>query len=315
MAPTMTRHWIALIVGSLRKGSMKRKVAQSICARHRLLWRKLVRRQVIRVSKQVGCLVLCVFMSSALTAPVEATELSDDNAKEQNLVQDIKAREDPTILNDRAWIEAEWKDDRHDENSLEIILGGRKAWRISDRQDWAVQLELPYKRISAGEADGNFVSQGIADIRVTVGTAIRLSETWRVGGALELLMPTGDVDVSDNIWRLQERVTVAWDATPWLTFSPQVKYFHTIAKDHGAESEHYLELFFPVTVLLPDNWSVAPRYESKVDFVDDYVTNSGKLSVGKQLEHPALSLELSLKVPFNSQSSEYQLNFAVTKSF
>lgn len=236
-------------------------------------------------------------------------------ATEKILLEDIKAQEDPTILKSRAWAEAEFNDDRDDRNSLELTFGARKGWRISDDHDWGLQIELPYKRLSSDGPAGGSVSQGLADIKVTLGTAFRLSETWRIGGGVELRMPTGEDRLSGNIWRLQEFVAVAWDAAPNLSFSPKARYFHTVAKDRGAASQNYLELFFPATVILPDRWSVTPRYEAKADFKNDTVTHSGKLSVGKQLEHPQLGLGLAVKVPFNRTTNEYQLVFNVTKYF
>ena len=244
-----------------------------------------------------------------------AAQPAGDDAEEQRLVEDLKAQEDPTILKSRAWIEAEWNNDRRDASLLEVTLGGRKGWRISDRQDWALQIEVPYRRTDAGDFGGNAVKHGLADIKVAVGTARHLSDTVRIGGALELRMPTGEAELSGNVWRLQELVAVAWDATPWLSFSPKAEYNQTIARQHGAASQHFLELFFPATFLLPDRWSVTPRYETKLDFENDVVTHSGKLSVGKQLRHPELGLGLSLKVPLDRQSTEYQMIFSVTNYF
>ena len=260
-------------------------------------------------------LALFIFASSVPAAAMCAAQPATKAAEEQILVDDLKAQEDPTILKSRAWIEAEWNNDRHDASLLEVTLGGRKGWRISDRQDWAMQIEVPYRRTDPGDFGGNAVEHGLADIKIAVGTARHLSETVRIGGALELRMPTGEAELSGNIWRLQELVAVAWDATPWLTFSPKAEYNQTIARQNGAASQHFLELFFPATFLLPDRWSVTPRYKVKVDFENDFTTHSGKLSVGKQLKQPELGLGLSLKVPLDRQSTEYQLIFSVTNYF
>jgi hypothetical protein len=252
---------------------------------------------------------------SALSTQASAVQTVGDEQEEQRLIDDLKSQEDPTILPSKVWLEGEWNDDRHDSNSFELTLGGRKGWRISEDHDWALQLELPYKHTVTGMPGDNLVENGLADIKLSVGTAVRLSKAWRVGGGLELRMPTGEDALSANIWRLQEFVAVAWDATPWLNLTPKVKYFHTIAKQHGASDQHYMELYFPATFLLPDRWSLTPRYETKIDFENDLVTHSGKLSIGKQLEHPKLGLGLSLKVPLDRQNNEYQVIFAVTNFF
>ena len=63
-------------------------------------------------------LVLVVVVACVPTDAVRAAESSDDDAEEQILVEDLKAQEDPTILNSRAWLEAEWNNDRHDASSF-----------------------------------------------------------------------------------------------------------------------------------------------------------------------------------------------------
>ena len=231
------------------------------------------------------------------------------------MIDDLKSQEDPTILPSKVWFEGEWNDDRHDSGSFELTLGGRKGWRISKDHDWAAQLELPYKRTVTAIPGDNLVEKGLADGKVSVGTGVRLSKTWRFGGGLELRMPTGEGALSANIWRLQEFVAVAWDATPWVTFTPKLRYFHTIARQDGASPQRYLELYAPATFLLPDRWSLTPRYEVKWDFENDRVTHSGKLSIGKQLAHPKLGFGLSLKAPLDKQDNEYQVAFSVTNYF
>jgi len=262
----------------------------------------------------INSLAYWALVSVGLSAPARAAEPPSEEAEEQILVEDLKSQDDPSILTSRAWIEAEWNNDRHDSSSLELTLGGRWGWRISDRQDWAAQLEVPYKTTSAGESGGSD-EHGLSDIKVTTGTAFHLGETWRAGIGLELAMPTADDNLGGNVWRLREIAVVAWDAAPWLTFSPTAKYSHSIAKKHDAAPVRYLELYFPATFVLPNLWSTTARYEAKLDFENDFVTHSGKLSVGKQFDHPKIGLGLGLKVPFNSPSNEYQVTFTVSNYF
>ena len=263
--------------------------------------------------RQAGILVL--LSTAGGTAGAQTRQAVPTQAEEEGLIEDLKSQEDPTLLPSRLWVEGEWNNDRHDSSSFEATIGGRKGWRISENHDWALQVEMPYKRTAADLPDDNLVEAGLADMKVSVGTAVRLSKTWRVGGGLELRMPTGEERLSANIWRLQEFVAVAWDATPWLTFTPKLRYFHTLARQHEASPQRYLELYAPATFLLPHRWSLTPRYEVKWDFENDRVTHSGKLSVGKQLAHPKLGFGLSLKAPLDKQSNEYQLILAVTNYF
>lgn len=259
-----------------------------------------------------ACVAFFMLVSGLPTAAL--AQATNGPEAEQNLVEDIKAQEDPTILKSRAWIEAEWNDDRHDASLFEVTLGLRKGWRISNSQDWGLQIEMPFRRTDFGDPS-NDVRSGLADSRVTVGTAIHLSDTWRVGGALELRMPTGKEELSSNVWRMQELLALAWDATPWLTISPKAEYNQTLARQHDAANQHFLELFLPATFILPDRWSVTPRYETKLDFENDITTHSGKLSIGKQLEQPQIGLNLALKVPLDRQNTDYQLTFTITDYF
>ncbi|MBI1816975.1 MAG: hypothetical protein HYR72_18505 [Deltaproteobacteria bacterium] len=245
-----------------------------------------------------------------------AAEPAGDNAGEQVLTEDLKALEDPTILLRRVWMETEWNKFRDGSNSLEETLGGAWAWRVSASQEWAVRLKLPYDWHLAGDSTGDSNEHGLGDIKVGTATAFRLNDAWRAGGGLELRMPTAEDDLGDDVWRLQGNASVAWDATRWLTFPPATEYNQSIAEEHGAAPQHYLEMFFPATVLLPRYWSVTPRYEAKVDFENhNYVTQSGKLSVAKQLEDPQLGFVLSIKEPFNTGNKEFQVNFSITYYF
>jgi len=251
-------------------------------------------------------------VSVGLIPPAGAAEPASTSAEEQDLVEDLKAQEDPSILKSRAWVEAERFNNRHDSGSLEVILAGRKGWRVSDRQDVAVQLEVPHMNKWAVGSDDH----GLGDIRVTVGTARHLGKTWRAAAGLELAMPTAEGDgLGNDIWRLREIAVIAWDVTPWLTVSPQARHSHSIAKEQGAASVHYLELFFPATVLLPNRWSTTARYDAKLDFENDFVTHYGRLSIAKQFDHPKLGFSLSLKVPFNSPTNQTQVNFTVSNTF
>jgi len=248
------------------------------------------------------------------TQPSAATE--PVGAVEQVLGANLKALEDPTILFRRVWIETEWNKYRDGSNDLEETLGGSWAWRVSDRQEWAVRLKLPYDWHFAGDSTGDSNKHGLGDIKVGTATAFRLNDSWRAGGALELRMPTAEDDLGQHVWRLQESASVAWDATRWLTFSPTAEYNQSIAEKHGAAPQHYLEMYSPAIVLLPHRWLVMARYEAKVDFENDnYVTQSGKLSVEKLFENPRLGFGLSIKKPFNTGNKAFQVNFMVSYYF
>jgi hypothetical protein len=178
-----------------------------------------------------------------------------------------------------------------------------------------LQFEQLFNRNTTEAPGDDLVEQGIGDLKVNVGTALRLSPTVRIGGGVEMRLPVGEDEVSSNIWRMQEYVAVAWDATPWLTLTPKLRHFHTIAHEDGGRTQQYWEIYVPATFVLPGRWSLTTRYEIKIDEISDHTTHSAKFTIGRQFRQPRLGLSMALKVPFNSQSNDYQLVFNATMSF
>jgi hypothetical protein len=248
---------------------------------------------------------------------LRATEPASASADEKTISEELKGLEDPTILKRRVWLETEWNKFKDGSSDVEQTLGGLWAWGVSSNQDWAVRFKVPLEMHFAGHAAGDSDKQGLGDIEVATGTAFRLSDSWRAGGGLELRTPSAtDDDLGDNVWRLQEFGTVAWDPTRWLTLSPSFEYNESVAEEHGAKPKHFLEMFFPATCLLPRRWSVTARYEAKVDFENDnHWTHSAKFLVAKQLERAPISFALSLKKPFDGGEKKFQVNFIVTYYF
>jgi hypothetical protein len=262
---------------------------------------------------------LLALATMALAFPesaLRAGELASRSADEEEIAEGLKELSDPTILNRRIWLDTEWNKFRDGSHDVEATLGGLWAWRVATNQDWAVRLKVPYRWHVAGDAAGDSDEHGLGDLKLATGTAFRLSPSWRIGGGLELRMPTAQNDLGDDVWRLQELGAVAWDATRWLTLSPSAEYNQSIAEVHGASPQHFLETYLPATFLLPHRWSVTTQYEAKADFENDnYVTHSAKLLVAKQLNNPPLGFALSLKRSFDSGEKEFQVNFIITYYF
>lgn len=237
-------------------------------------------------------------------------------AETQSIAEELKAQEDPTILNRRLWSDTEWNRFKDGSDDIEETLGALWAWRVSDNQDWAVRLKVPFEFHIAGDAVGDKDEQGLGDLKLATGTAFRLGESWRVGGGLELRMPTAQEGLGDDVWKLQEMGAVAWDVTHQLSLSPSFEYNQSIAEEDGAGPQHYLEMYFPATWLLPHRWSVTARYEAKVDFKnDDSWTHSAKLVIAKRLEQSPLGFSLSVKKSFDGGNKEFQINFVTTYYF
>ena len=229
---------------------------------------------------------------------------------------DLKELNDPTILTRRVWLETEWNKFIDGTHVLEETLGGLWAWRLSENQDWAVRLKLPMKARLGSDNPSVADIGGFGDVKIATGTAFRLSKTWRIGRGLDLAMPTGRRELSDNAWRIQEFGVIAWDIAPWLTFSPSFEYNQSLSEEGNAPQIHNLETFFPLTFILPSKWALIVGYENKVDFQnDDYVTHRAKIGVAKELESVPLSFALSAKRDFDSGEKEFQVNFVVTYFF
>ena len=163
----------------------------------------------------------------------------------------------------------------------------------------------------AGHTAGDSDLNGLGDVNVATGTAFGLGESWRIGGRLDLRIPSGsEPDLSANVWRLQEMGVLAWDATKNLTLSPSFEHNESLAEEPGASPEHFLEVFFPATVGLPQRWSATAKYEAKVDFQNDNTwTHSGKLAMAKGLERVPLSFSLSITKAFDGGEKTFQIDF------
>lgn len=238
------------------------------------------------------------------------------DAEHHTTTQELKGLSDPTILKRRVWLETEW--DKYDggTHGVEETLGGLWSWRLSPIQEWAVRLKVPYEWRIAN--NGRLSDQGLGDIKLATGTALRLSRSWRAAAGLELRMPTAADGLGGRDWRLQELGVVAWDVTHWLTLSPSFEYNESVAEPDNARPQNYVDLYFSATVLLPHHWTVTPRYKADVDFEkNNRLVQSVRLQAAKQLNNPPLGFVLSIEKPFysdliNKGQKEFQINFMIT---
>jgi hypothetical protein len=229
------------------------------------------------------------------------------------LHEELKAEEDPTILKPRFWLDTEWNSFRDSSTDLDFTLGRLWSWRVSGNQDWALRFKLPMRTHQAGAEPGDSDKQGIGDVKLAVGTAVRLDESWRAGGGVEMRFPSAtDVALGANVWRPMLFGVMAWDLTPTITFSPSIEYNKSIAERNGAPPQRYAEFFFPLT-FIRGNWSVTPRYEFKADYANgNKVTQSAKLSASTRLKDQPLALTFSVKKPLDHVDKKVQVNFVVT---
>src|SRR5438034_7365281 len=98
----------------------------------------------------------------------------------------LKALNDQTIIQSSVWLDTEWDQYKHGAEEATWTLGGLWGSRVSDRQDWALRLKVPFVYDGSDEAWGYDEISGLRDIEVAAVTAFSLSNTWRTGGGIEL---------------------------------------------------------------------------------------------------------------------------------
>ena len=272
-----------------------------------------------RWTLRLGIVLLGWATAWGQTPPPEvgpAAESDSANAEEHTTKKELQGLTNPTILRRRVWLETEWDKYNGGVHGVEETLGALWAWRLSASQEWAVRLKVPYEwRIAS---DRGTSQQGLGDLKLAIPTSFRLGQSWHAAAGLELRMPTSADNLGSRDWRLQEIGAVAWDVTHWLTLSPSFEYNESVAEPDNARPQNYLEMYFPATFLLPRHWSVTPRYEAKVDFErGDYLIQSLRLQVAKQLNNPPLGFLFAIKKQFSSDAldhglKELQVNFMIT---
>ena len=229
----------------------------------------------------------------------------------------LKALNDQTIIQSSVWLDTEWDQFKHGAEEATWTLAGLWGWRVSDRQDGAVRLKVPFVYDRSGEASGHTDVGGLGDIEVAAGTAFHLSNTWRTGGGIELHTDSAsNPALGDSVWRLHSSWSIAHDVTNWLTLTPTAEYSHSIAEENNVSPQRYLELSLPVTFILPYDWSIGTRYKAKVDFENgDYWTHTLDVGVAKRLPNVPLVLSATLEKSFDGGNKKFQVNFTMTYYF
>ena len=229
----------------------------------------------------------------------------------------LKALNDPTIIQSSAWLDTEWDQYRHGAEEATWTLGGLWGWRVNERQDWAVRLKVPFVYDRSDEASGHADVGGFGDIEVATGTAFSLSNTWRTGGGIELHADTAsNPALSANVWRLHPSWSVAHDFTNWLSLTFTAEYNHSIAEEHNALPQRYLELSLPASFIFPHNWSIATNYKAKVNFENgERWTHTIDAGVAKRLPNVPLVLSATFEKPLKGGNERFQVNFTITYYF
>lgn len=257
-------------------------------------------------------LFTCALITASIAAGASVASDSEATAAEQ-----LKQLNDQTIIGSRVFLDTEWDDLEQGAEKLTWTLGGLWGWRVNNRQDWAVRLKVPIAYGWSSDASGNTGVGGLGDIELGTGTAFRLSKTWRTGGGIELHADTAsDPALAERVWRVKPGWGIAHDVTDWLTWTFNAEYNYSIAEHHNVPAERYLELSLPVTIILPDEWSIFAKFKTKVDFENgDQWTHSVTGGVAKRLPSVPVVLSASAEKPLNNVGTEFQANFTMTYYF
>src|SRR5213080_2066364 len=150
----------------------------------------------------------------------------------------LKALNDQTIIQSNVWLDTEWDQYKHGAGEATWTLGGLWGSRVSDRQDWAVRLKVPFVYDRSDEASGHEDIGGLGDIEVATGTAFRLSNAWRTGGGIELHADTASTPpLGHSVCRLHSSWSIAHDVTDWLPLIPTAEYGHSVAEEHNVAAQ------------------------------------------------------------------------------
>jgi long-subunit fatty acid transport protein len=251
---------------------------------------------------------LVLFACGNLSASESST---DPTAAEQ-----LKQLNDQTIIGNRISLGSDWSHFKDGAEKATWTLAGLWGWPISDRQDWGVRFKLPfaYHRSDAGSDHAEVI--GVGDAEIGTGPAFRLNDTWRTGGGIELHADTAsDRALAESVWRLKQGWGVSHDVTKWLTLTVNADYDHSIVEKYDVRPQSYLELSLPVTLILPDRWSINARYRAAVDFENGdrwgYTVGAG---VAKRLSKLPIALSASVEKPLGS-GKRFQASITIVYYF
>jgi hypothetical protein len=254
-------------------------------------------------------------LTFAASAVLPAAERAPDS--ETEVAEQLKQLNDQTIIGSRIFLDTEWDHFTHGAEKATWTLGRLWGWRVTECEDWAIRLKVPFVYDRSDEASGHASTAGLGDIEIGTGTAFRLSKTWRTAGGIELHADTAsDSALAEKVWRLKPGWGIAHDVTNWFTLTLNVEYNYSIAEHHNIAAERYVELLLPGTIILPSNWSILATYKTKVDF-----ESGGRWSrtvdagIAKRLANIPLVISATVEKPFNGGAKKFQANFTMTYFF
>jgi len=266
---------------------------------------------IYRAGAQQSLLVAMMLLSYATLVraapPPDSTTVADE----------LKQLNDRTLLRTHLSLNTEWN---HFKDGVERASWGLNAlWggRVSDWQDWAIRVNLPVNYQTRREALDDTDVGGLGDVELGVGSALRLNDHWRTAGGVELHGDTAsDPTFAENVWRLKWGWGVAHDFTNWLSASASADYNHSIVEEDDVPSHSYLEMSLPVTVILPERWSLSAKYRALVDFHNgERWAHTITTGIAKRLSKLPLVLSASVQKPVSGSAKRLQIDVTIVYYF
>ena len=233
------------------------------------------------------------------------------------VAEQLKQLNDQTIIGNRVSLGSDWSQYRDGAEKATWTLAGLWGWPISDWQDWGVRFKLPFVYQRSDDASDHAEVGGVGDFEIGTGPAFRLNDTWRTAGGIELHGDTAsNRAIAESVWRLKQGWGVSHDVTNWLTLTFNVDYNHSIVERDDVRPQSYLELALPVTLILPDRWSIGARYRATVDFENgDRWSHTVNAGIAKRLSKVPIVLSASLEKPLAGSGKEFQVSITIVYYF
>lgn len=267
---------------------------------------------MMKISSIITCLIASVLSlpasftlaAQADTSAAEWFEHSPDRAWLQPY--------DPTLISRR--ISSEFSYESHDNDSDIYKIETTLRWAFPVREDLAlgVQAMVPVKWINSPTTDDS----GTGDLELRTGFIGRLSPVLRYGAGLNAAFDTAsDSSLGGNAFQLRPILAVRWDAHPRISTGINIEYTFT-PRDEGTSDVSALELKFPVTFKLNEEWSASMTYKPRWDLLAETDRNRIELSAAKTFgTNRQYALSCGAEVPLSSESFDFKLITGFAWSF
>jgi hypothetical protein len=98
--------------------------------------------------------------------------------------------------------------------------------------------------------------------------------------------------------------------------SASADYNRSIAEQDNVRPHSYLEMSLPVTLILPQDWSMSAKYRALVDFNNgDRWAHTVTAGIAKRLSKVPLVLSATLQKPLSAGAKRFQVGVTIVYYF